>query len=109
MALSIRFGRSGGDAVPAVAPSIDVAKDTLDASATLITLPSGPSYEHVEIASTGSFHFEFGDSSVTADTDSSLFVAGSKVYRVPNGATHISVIESSASSNGLPVTVTGVT
>lgn len=95
-----------GIAVPAIAPQTDVAVGALASSTAKVTLPTN--YAHVEIASTGSFYFAFGDSTVTATTASSLFTAGSKVYRVPDGATHFAFLEASAGDDALPVSVTGV-
>lgn len=101
------FGQDrNGIAVPAVAPTTDVVVDALAAAHSEVTIPAG--YTHVEVASTGNFYFEFGDSTATATTSSSLFTAGSKVYRVPDGATKLSHLEADSASDGLPITVTGV-
>jgi hypothetical protein len=93
-----------GQVIQTLAPDgSTTAKSALTSGSVAVALPSGA--EFVEIASTGNFHFLFGVSA-TVDTNDSLFPAGSAIYRVPDGATHLSHIRADAASDALPITIT---
>lgn len=80
-----------------------VVSVTIAAGNQRVALPSN--CEIVEVAASDNCLMVFGDSSVDVTTGTRrLFPAGSAVYRVPPGATHIAVTSFSASSGTVTVT-----
>lgn len=109
MPTKVNFKKDGAhnQVVPAIEPTTDVDVVTLSDSSQELEIPSG--YEFVELASNGSFHYEFGSTgSVTASAADAVFPAGATVYKVPDGADAIAVIRASSDDDGKVVSVMGV-
>jgi hypothetical protein len=76
--------------VQALAPSA-VVPVSVGAVSVRVALP--PDTFCVRIAAVNDCYLAFGDSGVTADGTSHLFLRGAEVFKTPTGATHVAFIQ----------------
>lgn len=88
-----------GHPIQAIAPDPDgVVSVSIGGTSQRVALLSDT--DIVRVASNQPCFFRFGDSGVNAAGTDSLFQAGTEIFRVPEGTTHLAVIQSG--------TVTGI-
>lgn len=74
----------------------------ITATSVAVALPADT--DMVRFAANQPCYFAFGTSGVTADGNSSLFPAGSEIFRVPPGSTHVAVIRDGTVSGAFSIT-----
>lgn len=82
-----------GNPIQAVTPDATVSA-AIGATSVRSALPTDT--ELVRITSLGNCFFRFGNSAVTATSADTPMVAGTEIMKVPDGATHVAVIQNGA-------------
>jgi hypothetical protein len=92
---------SSGNAVQAMTPST-TANVSIGVSSNRVALPAGA--DIVRLASNAKGYFAFGTSTVTASGSDVMFPIGAELFVVPDGATHIAVIQDGAVTGAMNIT-----
>lgn len=92
-----------GNPLQALAPDpTGVAVVAIGAVSARVALPADSTV--LRVASNQKCYFRFGDAAVAAAGTDSLFQAGTEIFTVPAGATHIAVIQDGAVTGTMTLT-----
>lgn len=89
-----------GDAIQVLAPHGAAVNGNIGASSARLTLPSA---DVVRVSCSIDTYVRFGDVSVNADSSSMLFLSGTEVFKVPEGAEHLAFIAFGAETGRISV------
>jgi hypothetical protein len=95
------LGRDGNNVpVQALYPAAPV-NVTISGVSQLLVIPTATQF--LRVASTGNVYLEFGTSGAVATTASALFPAGSEMFKIPSGVTHVAAIQVGAATGILSI------
>mgnify|MGYP000494090815 CR=1 FL=1 len=95
------LGRDGNNSpVQALYPASPV-NVTISGVSQLLAIPTGTKF--LRVAATGNVYLEFGTSGATATTASVLFPAGTEMFKIVDGVTHVATIQVGAATGILSI------
>jgi len=74
---------------------------TISGVSQLLAIPAETQF--LRVASTGNVYLQFGTSAAVATTASALFPAGSEMFKIPAGVTHVATIQVGAATGILSI------